>query len=909
MLSQVAVDSVPRRLLPQQVASMQQSISLSPTDLGAGPRENQRNYVFVDEHNRHKRLKVMRACEGCRRRKIKCDAATTNTWPCSACTRLKLHCVPPMVQYDRDFGGNSNQVVLDHDNHVEFEGSSEEDLLHGPVRKQSRTSYSQRDPSNGYRTLSTHSTHSHHQPQPYSAPHPYQSMSAGEAIEPPLSGVHFQTPVYHNSPPVMRPHEQWGSDNEYAAALVGQLRIDDTGVASYISAQSRRLAQTPAYEPLDEGEPNNPSFMPRHSEFAVKISDEDLPSPDDTAEMFSIFFNHIHPYLPIVDKATFLHKWNTAREQLSPLLIESIFACAGRLTTDPSKGLKWIGLASRHLDCFLDVPRLSTVQAMLLLLKARESAPQRGYFFRSWMSVVQIIAMARDLGLESHHDLHMKGTGCGEGSLDCMVKSRVWQACFSYELMISAPQGRHQMQCNPDSVDLSPPPRDTDLDEQEIDIHRNFLHLICLVKNIRRMTDVHTRLKSTTPGWRNDPQLLASGPSLEQWLFDLPPHLHIQVSTDLSQPPPHVDSHFAGNLQVYYHLARMMLHRPALAYGKTFALGGEWRQHMSICTNAAKSICRLEEVIFEHYGMLGFQCMSRGVNFSIYSLLSGAMIHLIAATCPDPEFNADAKDYFSRTMRLLENCIDNSASQEVKGQIETLREAFSVDVNQPFVLNPSFPFYPGNVQPPVDLAARAYTQAESVQATMTAAPYTGHPLSPPHSTGDVESKGESPAAVQSLVMLAAGQGAQPAPNHMVEQVHWNPSRLFDNWNTAFGVNGSTGGMPNSAMNRQHDSGLVDSLGGGHSPSSNSYIPTSVGLSNSFVSPGMWQDSVAAATVFSDSQKRPFPFNGETSWSTPTPTQGGTGMRTPTSTTVGGVGVAATSLPLDGGPNSSGARGH
>lgn len=38
---------------------------------------------------------VMRACEGCRRRKIKCDAATTNTWPCSACIRLKLVCVRP----------------------------------------------------------------------------------------------------------------------------------------------------------------------------------------------------------------------------------------------------------------------------------------------------------------------------------------------------------------------------------------------------------------------------------------------------------------------------------------------------------------------------------------------------------------------------------------------------------------------------------------------------------------------------------------------------------------------------------------------------------------------------------------------------------------------------------------------
>ena len=49
----------------------------------------------------------MRACEGCRRRKIKCDAATTNTWPCSACIRLKLHCVPPTVNYDREFAPDS----------------------------------------------------------------------------------------------------------------------------------------------------------------------------------------------------------------------------------------------------------------------------------------------------------------------------------------------------------------------------------------------------------------------------------------------------------------------------------------------------------------------------------------------------------------------------------------------------------------------------------------------------------------------------------------------------------------------------------------------------------------------------------------------------------------------------------
>ena len=74
---------------------------------------------------------VMRACEGCRRRKIKCDAATSNQWPCAACVRLKLHCVPPTVNYDRTQSGghlSGLERVLDFDN-----GSGTDDDYHNPT--------------------------------------------------------------------------------------------------------------------------------------------------------------------------------------------------------------------------------------------------------------------------------------------------------------------------------------------------------------------------------------------------------------------------------------------------------------------------------------------------------------------------------------------------------------------------------------------------------------------------------------------------------------------------------------------------------------------------------------------------------------------------------------------------------
>lgn len=86
--------------------------------------------------------------------------------------------------------------------------------------------------------------------------------------------------------------------------------------------------------------------MPRQHEYAVRIQDSDMPPDNDIAELFGIFFNHCHPYIPVVNKAAFYRQWNQSREQISPLLLEAIFGCAGRLTVHPARGLKWIAMAT-----------------------------------------------------------------------------------------------------------------------------------------------------------------------------------------------------------------------------------------------------------------------------------------------------------------------------------------------------------------------------------------------------------------------------------------------------------------------------------------------------------------------------------------------------------------------------------
>lgn len=83
------------------------------------------------------------------------------------------------------------------------------------------------------------------------------------------------------------------------------------------------------------------------------------------------------------------------------------------------------------------------MQAMLLLLKAREASPKRGYFWRSWMTVVNLVAMGKGLELDEHYENHQIGKSCGSNLHDCITKTHVWHMLFILEVMVGGPQGEH----------------------------------------------------------------------------------------------------------------------------------------------------------------------------------------------------------------------------------------------------------------------------------------------------------------------------------------------------------------------------------------------------------------------------------------------------------------------------------
>lgn len=728
----------------------------------------------------------MRACNGCRKRKIKCDAATTNTWPCSACTRLKLVCVPPTIGQDSDFQSEQG-----------LEATSMGAL--GASQANSASHYSYSVPQSFGAGIQPTAGNS----QPYSdgagimpqyAPNgPTQhNIYEVRSSHLPVTGHAYQhAQVFPTTPNHGLDNSNTGifpdddqSTAENLSEVLGELKIDETGIAPYIRQQrkERLEAEAPVQDEIEERLPP----LSTGAGSTIRIPPELMPSDDEVMNYFKIYFDDIHPYIPVVHRSHLYYQWQNERNSISPLLLEALFACSGRLSDDPAQGAQWLALANRHESSFMDVPRLSTIQALLLLLKARESLPKKGYYYRSWQTVKTIVSMSKDLDIHEHYNTHAEGRPCELDSVECLVQTRIWQALLVVEVMIGAPQGRSDYGVDPETVDMRPTLDIDGLDQFEIDRSRQYAYFVRNAYHIRLITDIYHKIKKQKD-WGANPRFVEKNPLFTDWLQSLPQDLQINYPSDGS--PPWIPSHFVGNMHSHCHLGIILLHRPQLLASKSFAAGGGWKIHMALCYSSAKSLCRLQEGILERFGLRGLLFMQRGINFAIYCILTCTMLHLIAITSPDPHFHTDARDYFTRHMRILEKCSSAWPMPEIQAQIDSLRLAFSADINRPFELKSTFPYgspsEPYHPSPP--LGSSYHAQLDQVPSNVQNRVCYAYPMTPPISAGTEDSKSDS-CQLQPMGMLA------PHPHHshsvdgpLVDENNWDPTRIINQWDLAFPV--------------------------------------------------------------------------------------------------------------------------
>lgn len=605
----------------------------------AAPSAHTKQYVFVDEYNRHKRLKVMRACDGCRKRKIRCDGAVQNgPWPCGACIRLKLKCIPPTL--DQDDEQQAPDSVTSHQQfsfqNTTFPSSGLVETKPPVVMPQSHLvhEWASSGPPALPNSAATSNVYAHpsYQRMPGSAPRLESAYSDDEYFASTISPTSYDqggpTRSFIRGDTVASGSSS-GDTQEIESSVrelssqMGDLQIDITSAAPYITNPKQLTADAPA---IEEAEVVLPASVLTDS--TVRIPPEMMPSEERALDYFGYFFDHIHSYCPVLNRAAFYRQWRTARSTISPLLLEAIFACVARYLEQPVESRKWLALASRHEEGFKDIPRLSTIQAMIILMKARESIAKRGYYYRSWMDTKYMITMGFDLGLHEHCDQHRAGASCRLNKQDCMQRTRIWQCLFVLEILVGAPQGRTDFSVEVDSVQVDLPVSSNDVDAFEHLSSRRSSFMAQSVRNIKITNVLWQTIRRYKKDWALDPEFVRHNEDLPRWLKNLPADFQIQYPDDGS-PPWLGGNHFVADLHCYHHLVVIMHHRPQLQ--ALLEQGNpDFRIQLDICLVSAVLMCRIQEALHRDFGFHGLQFMIRGVNFTIYCVLTCTMLHLVS---------------------------------------------------------------------------------------------------------------------------------------------------------------------------------------------------------------------------------------------------------------------------------------
>jgi len=168
--------------------------------------------------------------------------------------------------------------------------------------------------------------------------------------------------------------------------------------------------------------------------------------------------------------------------------------------------------------------------------------------------------------------------------------------------------------------------------------------------------------------------------------------------------------------------------------------------------------------------------------------LGGATLTMyqVALTSPDPQLNSDAREFFTRHMRILEKCMGAWPMPDMQRQVDSIRQAFSADVRKAFVLKPSFPYgspsSSTHSSPPSQYRPEVARSGSMEQPGDTRMPhsqvsYISHPLTP---MSPLDSSSDS--GVQLMAMMTSSQPPPPVMQQAMplqDAPSWNPSRIFE----------------------------------------------------------------------------------------------------------------------------------
>ncbi|KAL0082258.1 Zn(2)-C6 fungal-specific transcription factor [Phycomyces blakesleeanus] len=447
----------------------------------------------------------------------------------------------------------------------------------------------------------------------------------------------------------------------------GQLSMGESGEVRYLGKssgfyllQNSRTYQNGAFH--FTGRNQRSGSQSKSSLTNSSFDPLELPPKDLSENLVKLYFRHIYPVLPLFYKKRLVSSTCTVAEMLSPLLLNAIYAVASRMSpdvrvrSDPTSadtaGDVYFERARCLLDDYYDIPRISTIQALILLAAHQHGAMKPA---RAWLYSGMAFRMAQDLGLHrncDHWDIP---------SEERERRKRVFWCCYILDRILSASYGRSatfeerdcdvplptvdddddedEPETNPDSENAQPPVR----------IMIAFTHLISLCHILGDVLKNVYYAKSLYHASINHVEHILSSLNqrLDKWHDNLPFSIRYDPSNPHNSAIPEFLSPIVGQLHMVYYTTVILLHRPFIP-GQKQAVNIISFPSNEICLSAANSILSIVNIMLEK------DYLRYTLHYIIYCLFTAAIIFVQTASSPEEEKALEARVSITKILRSLD---------------------------------------------------------------------------------------------------------------------------------------------------------------------------------------------------------------------------------------------------------------
>ncbi|CAG8523141.1 10387_t:CDS:2 [Funneliformis mosseae] len=631
--------------------------------------------MVVDESgdtHENKRVKITTACDACRRRKVKCDGAS----PCTNCQRGGYQCSFSDASSKRPRGPPKGFVAL-----IEDRLHTIESLLVKIVNKDDLSSLTKRE-----RLDST-------------------SAESSSAIQ--KNSTNFKDPQYatpaqqnHLIIPSTPPSDSQISDasQNHLPGYTEELTIVDEEILLNNlvdpnlsnTLQSNRLS----FLMLDDTDESSDYVEPALPTSIVELK----PIPEQISRhLFENYFNHFHPYFPIVDRVQFFRSLNNTnvQDQPSELLVETICTIGAMYPPNKKQNVDYSSQffyerAKILLDHFIEVPRLSTIQALVLLCLVHQGKPSS---YRSQTYSSTAIKMAQSIGL------NRKNGAAYKGAKNRHTKKLVWWGCFILDRLTSLMTG-DPLIINDKMCDIELPSLDelefddgntdfpsdneessqnfqqgeasqrqasrstspvsySSMYKQQINTFINFIRLTKLTGQILEHLQTNS-CEGLQASWNHHSIINIFESSLSDWVRELPPYLNYAPSTQDSSLPGQIAS-----LHMYHQTLHLLLYYPYIAgYSDK---GGDQKVRTTKTFTKSMNICSSAASIITNIGVESLNNVQTCVTFPamFYCLGKAAKVHSKNILSPQRALAIDSYRNIVKTIRICQYYKQNNIMKEL----------------------------------------------------------------------------------------------------------------------------------------------------------------------------------------------------------------------------------------------------